>query len=64
VLCGDQDSITGPAESRVLAEGISGAELRVVPGGGHLLNQEKPDVVNAALRGHWDKFDGHDGGQP
>lgn len=55
VLCGDADRITGPPESRVLAEGIPGAELVLVPDGGHLLNQDKPDVVNAALARHWQR---------
>ncbi|MGG7103656.1 alpha/beta fold hydrolase [Rhodococcus sp. 24CO] len=59
VLCGDQDDITGPAESRVLADGIPGAEFLLVPGGGHLLNQDKSGVVNAALNRHWHLFDSH-----
>lgn len=53
VLVGDEDPITGLAESRRLAEGIPGARLVSVPGGGHLLNQDTPDVVNAELLGHW-----------
>jgi 3-oxoadipate enol-lactonase len=63
LLCGDRDLITGPVESRVLADGISGAELVLVPGGGHLLNQDKPAAVNAALRRHWQVFDGREGGK-
>jgi pimeloyl-ACP methyl ester carboxylesterase len=63
VLCGDHDVITGIPESRVLADGIPGAVLRIVRGGGHLLNQERPDAVNAALRTHWEEFDGYDGGK-
>ncbi|WP_433286290.1 alpha/beta fold hydrolase [Pseudonocardia sp. CA-142604] len=63
VLCGDRDPITGPVESRVLAEGISGADLVLVPGGGHLLNQDKPAAVNVALQRHWHEFDGHEGGR-
>jgi pimeloyl-ACP methyl ester carboxylesterase len=61
VLCGDRDPVTGPAESRVLADGIPGAELVVVTDGGHLLNQEKPDTVNAELRRHWRRPDGREG---
>jgi len=61
VLCGDRDLITGPVESRVLAEGISGAEFVLVPGGGHLLNQDKPVAVNAALQRHWHVFNGQEG---
>lgn len=61
VLCGDRDHITGPAESRVLADGISGARFLLVPGGGHVLNQDRPDAVNAELRRHWHEYDGHEG---
>lgn len=63
VLCGDRDPITGMPESRVLAEGIPGAEFVLVPGGGHALNQEKPDAVHAALRRHWRGFDSREGEQ-
>jgi len=55
VVVGEQDVITGPAESRVLADGIPGAELVSVDGAGHLVNQERPDVVNAVLRKHWSR---------
>jgi pimeloyl-ACP methyl ester carboxylesterase len=61
VLCGDQDLITGPPESRVLADGIPGAEFVLVPGGGHAVNQDRPAAVNAALRRHWHGFDGREG---
>jgi pimeloyl-ACP methyl ester carboxylesterase len=46
-----------------LAEGIPEAELVLVPGGGHLLNQDKPAAVNAALQRHWHMFNGHKGGK-
>ncbi|MEV7046303.1 alpha/beta fold hydrolase [Amycolatopsis sp. NPDC051061] len=61
VLAGERDSVTGAAESRVLAAGIPGAELVLVPGGGHLLNQEAPGVVNEVLRRHWQAHDGREG---
>jgi pimeloyl-ACP methyl ester carboxylesterase len=61
VLCGDCDLVTGPPESRVLADGIPGAEFVLVPGGGHLLNQDKPAEFNAAVQRHWRAFDGHGG---
>ncbi|MFI5612637.1 alpha/beta fold hydrolase [Amycolatopsis sp. NPDC051903] len=63
VLCGDQDLITGPPESRVLADGIPGARYAVVPGAGHAVNQEKPDEVNERLRQHWRGFDSREGEQ-
>lgn len=55
VIVGELDRITGLSESRVLAERIPGARLEVVPGGGHLVNQELPLVVNELLRQHWTK---------
>jgi 3-oxoadipate enol-lactonase len=61
VLAGERDPVTGVAESRVLAAGIPGAELVLVPGGGHLLNQEVPGAVNEVLRRHWQAYDGREG---
>jgi pimeloyl-ACP methyl ester carboxylesterase len=49
VLCGAQDRATAPAESRLLAGRIPGAELVEVPGAGHLSALERPDIVNEAL---------------
>lgn len=63
VLCGDRDLITGPPESRVLADGIPGAEFVLVPGGGHVLNQDKPGAVNKRLRQHWRAAGGREGEQ-
>lgn len=49
-LVGDADDETPVAYSRAIVELVPGAELQVVPGAGHLLNVEAPDVVNAAIR--------------
>lgn len=46
VLCGTEDTVTGPEESKVLANGIPAAVYVSVGGGGHLLPQEKPASVN------------------
>lgn len=53
VVVGAEDRITGPAESQALAAGIPGARLEVVAGAGHLVNQERPSIVNELLRQHW-----------
>lgn len=50
VLVGEEDTLTPPAESRRIAEGIAGSRLVVLPGAGHLANLEAPDGFNQALR--------------
>lgn len=47
VLCGDEDTVTGPEESRALAAGIPDAVYVSVRGAGHLVNVERPQAVNA-----------------
>ncbi|WP_433040099.1 alpha/beta fold hydrolase [Dactylosporangium sp. CS-033363] len=48
VVCGERDKVNLPL-SRELAAGIPGAELRIIPGAGHLWNLEQPDVFTALL---------------
>lgn len=48
-LVGDADDETPVAYGRAIVDLVPGAELRVVPGAGHLLNVEAPDAVNAAI---------------
>lgn len=45
VLCGDKDTTTPPSQSERLAAGIPGAQLRWVPGAGHMLNWEAVDEM-------------------
>jgi pimeloyl-ACP methyl ester carboxylesterase len=52
VVCGEHDSVTPVDESRRLAEGIPGAVLSILPGAGHLTNQEQPERFNTLLRSH------------
>lgn len=49
VLCGARDIVTPPALSEELAAAITGAELRIFDGAGHLANLEKPAEFNAAV---------------
>jgi pimeloyl-ACP methyl ester carboxylesterase len=49
VLVGEADQLTPPALAQEIAAGISGAQLAVVPGSGHLLTLEQPQRVTAAL---------------
>lgn len=49
VLVGEEDTLTPPAEAELLARQIPGAELKRIPGAGHLSNLEQPDAFNEAL---------------
>ena len=50
ILVGESDKLTPVRHSGRLAEAIPTAHLQVVPGCGHMLPQERPDLVTAALR--------------
>jgi pimeloyl-ACP methyl ester carboxylesterase len=50
VIAGEHDQVVAMEHSRQLAEGIPGARLEVIPGSGHLSNQQKPDEYNAVVR--------------
>jgi 3-oxoadipate enol-lactonase len=49
VIVGDQDPVTPPALSHELVSMISGAELQIIAGAGHLTNIEMPDRFNAIV---------------
>ncbi|WP_322974780.1 alpha/beta fold hydrolase [Actinacidiphila epipremni] len=49
VLAGDKDLLTPSAHSTEIAEKLPAAELVVVPGAGHLVTFERPDIVDPAL---------------
>ena len=49
VITGDEDRMMPPENSRLLAEGIAGAELYIVTGAGHSFFLEKPEEVNRVL---------------
>lgn len=51
VMCGDSDQLTPPECSREIAALVPAARLEIVPRCGHMLTMEKPEAVNAALRG-------------
>ena len=49
VVCGEADGLTPPEHSREIAAAVPGAELRIVPGAGHMLTMEQPAAVTALL---------------
>jgi len=49
VLVGTADRLTPVTDARELANGIRGARLTVLPGLGHMLTYEAPDVVAGAV---------------
>lgn len=56
VLVGADDVPMPPAISEVLARGIPGAQLVVIPDAGHLSNLEQPEAFNAALASFYDRI--------
>jgi pimeloyl-ACP methyl ester carboxylesterase len=51
VLTGDRDKVVPSRLAGELAAGIPGADLILVPGAGHLVFMERPEVVNEAILG-------------
>jgi 3-oxoadipate enol-lactonase len=54
VLVGEHDEETPLSYATLIADGIPGARLEIIPGSGHIANLEAPEAVNAALRRHLD----------
>lgn len=55
VITGSEDRMMPPENSRLLADGIAGAELYMLDGAGHSFFHEKPDEVNRVLLGFFKK---------
>lgn len=49
IACGDHDLITPDGYSRAMAAQLWDCELVIVPGAGHLVQLEEPDVIDDAL---------------
>jgi len=49
VLVGDDDRPQPPARARVMADGIPGATLGIIPGAGHLSTIDEPRIVSERL---------------
>jgi 3-oxoadipate enol-lactonase len=49
VVVGEDDLTTPLADATLIAEGIAGAKIAVIPSAGHLSNLEQPDAFNRIL---------------
>jgi pimeloyl-ACP methyl ester carboxylesterase len=56
ILVGEHDAVTPVAASQSMAEKIKGAELRVIPGAGHMSNLENPAEFNRWLSAFAGRF--------
>ena len=50
VIAGEHDRVVPLPLSHLLVDGIRRARLEIIPGTGHLSNQEKPTVYNDIVR--------------
>ncbi len=51
IIVGEHDPVTPMEKARQMVDLISGAKLEIIPGAGHLPNQEQPERFNAVLDG-------------
>jgi pimeloyl-ACP methyl ester carboxylesterase len=58
VLTGNEDLLVPPGNSKILAERIPGAELKVIAGGGHQVLVEQPEACNKTIMGFLRGLDG------
>ncbi len=49
VIVGEQDQATPVADARLMADGIPGARLAIIPQAGHLPNLEQPEQFNQVI---------------
>ena len=49
IACGDRDLLTLVANSRSMAAAMPKCELVIVPGAGHLVELERPEIIDDAL---------------
>jgi pimeloyl-ACP methyl ester carboxylesterase len=51
IICGEDDQLTPVKYSRYLADHIPDAQIKLIPGAGHMVMLEKPGEVEAEIRG-------------
>jgi pimeloyl-ACP methyl ester carboxylesterase len=49
VVHGDDDQLIPKAEAEKMSQQIPRAQLVIIPGAGHLLNMEQPQIFNQAV---------------
>ena len=49
IICGEEDTLTPPADSRAMQTRIARSRVVILPRAGHLSNVETPDMFSAAL---------------
>ena len=49
IVCGEEDILTPPSESRAMHAAIGGSRLEIIEGAGHLSNIERPGPFSDAL---------------
>lgn len=50
IICGADDRLTPVKYSQFLHEHVPGSTLRIIPGAGHYVMREQPEVVNLAIQ--------------
>jgi 3-oxoadipate enol-lactonase len=55
ILCGEQDSVTPPAQSENMHRHIIGSEYQAIRNAGHLSNLEQPEEFNRLLKNFLDR---------
>jgi len=58
VVCGEDDVLKTPEQSRRIARAITGAEFVMIPDCGHVTILERPDALNSVLLGFITKHSG------
>jgi pimeloyl-ACP methyl ester carboxylesterase len=50
IVCGAEDLVTPPDDSRVIHDHVAGSALEIIEGAGHLSSLERPAAVNHVMR--------------
>ena len=56
VLCGADDVMTPVKYSEYLHDRIESSEIRIIEGGSHFVQLERPEAVNSAIEEFLDKL--------